>query len=162
MKKLKILLWLACVPLMSAGEFPASFTTTHVPGMEFWQFLFPSAQAERYYSEAFLAVKIEAVYADGVALVAEPHESTLKQHIEGRMFRPVLPTRMMYRLDSRQFISVISREKSGGLSLVSYTIPLDAAKIEILYRIRLPGGRMSAPMQLISLSSYDFKKVDDK
>lgn len=162
MKKLILCLWLVCASMASAAETPTSFTTTHVPGSEDWQFLFPSVQAERYYTEAFLAVKIDAVYADGVALVAEPHESTLKQHIEGRMFRPVLPTRMMYRLDSRQFISVISRDKSGGLSLVSYTIPLDAAKIEISYRIRLPDGKMSAPMQLVSLSSYDFKKVDDK
>jgi hypothetical protein len=162
MNKLIFSVWLLCVSLALRAEDPPSFTTTHFPGEEDRQFLFPTPQAERYYTEAFLALKIEAVYVDGAALVAEPHESTLKQHIEGRIFRPVLPTRMMYRLDSRQFISVTSRDKTGGMNLVSYTIPIDASKIEITYRIRFPDGKVSGPMQVVSLSAYDFKKVDDK
>lgn len=162
MKKLISLLGFAFASLVSAADATPSFTTTHIPGVDFWQFLFPSIAAERYYTESFLAVKIEAIYADGVELVAEPHDSPLKHHIEGRTYRPILPTKMLYRLDSREFISVASRDKSGDLNLVKYTIPLDAAKIEISYRIRFPDGKISAPMQLISLSSYDFKAVDDK
>ena len=140
----------------------SSFTTTHIPNDEAAHFSFPSGESESYYTDAMLALKVESVYADGVALTAMPHDSTLRSHIKANIYRPVLPTKMIYQLHYRQFISVLSRSKSGVANLVSYEIPMDAKKIEISYRVRYPNGKISQEMSVTSLSSYDFKEVNDK
>lgn len=44
-------------PLQAAS----SFTTTHVPNDDTAHFSFPSGEAESYYTDAMLALKIESV-----------------------------------------------------------------------------------------------------
>ncbi len=97
---------------------------------------------------------MEAPKHDSERLAA--HLRAFIEAIKANIYRPVLPTKMIYRLHYRQFISVLSRSKSGVANLVSYEIPMDAKKIEISYRVRYPNGKISQEMSVTSLSSYDF------
>lgn len=160
------ILWLLClaltVGLQAAPTSILTDTTTHVPDDAETFFSFPSGDADSFYTDAMVAVIVESVYADGVALTALPYEGALRAQIGTKSFRPVLPSRMLYRLSCRDFISAKSRDKKGGLDLRQYEIPMDSKKIEISYRIRYPSGYISQEMQIISLSAYEFKTVNDK
>jgi len=150
------------VSLCAAPTAIPTYTTTHVPDDGETYFSFPSGESDSYYTDASVAVVVEAVYADGVTLTAVPYEGTQRGEIGTKTFRPVLPSRMIYRLHCRSFVSAKSRDKKGGLDLRLYDIPMDAKKIEISYRVRYPTGYISQEMQLVSLSAYEFKTVNDK
>ena len=160
------ILWLTflalTISLSAAPTVVLTYTTTHVPDDAETVFCFPTGDAVSFYTDAMVAVIVEAVYADGVTLTAMPYEGELRAQIGSRTFRPVLPSRMVYRLHCRDFISAKSRDKKGGLDLRRYEIPMDAKKIEISYRIRYPSGQISQEMHIVSMSAYEFKAINDK
>lgn len=138
-----------------------TYTTTHTPDEAEAFFSFPSGESERYYTDPLVAVIIEAVYADGVALTGLPTDAA-KGTVGTNTFRPVLPSRMIYRLSCKNFISARSRDIDGTLAFKRYEIPMDSKKIEINFRIRYPNGRMSQEMMLVSLNAYEFRAINDK
>ena len=140
-----------------------TFTTTHTQeDGEQGYFMFPSGDADLYYTNAMVAVAIEAVYADGVTLTPMPFDVSSRGDVDTKTFRPVLPSRMLYRLNCREVITAKSRDIRGSLDFKRYDIPMDAKKIEISYRVRYPNGRISQEMMLVSLNAYEFKATNDK
>lgn len=140
-----------------------TFTTTHAPDdAEQGWFTFPSGDTDLYYTNPMVAVAIEAVYADGVTLTPMPIDSAARNDLDTKTYRPVLPARMLYRLNCREVVTARSRDINGALEFKRYDIPMDAKKIEISYRVRYPNGRISQEMMLVSLIGYEFKSINDK
>ncbi|MFT3782651.1 MAG: hypothetical protein QM790_11605 [Nibricoccus sp.] len=151
MKYFVLLIAITAARLCAAPTVLFTYTMTHVINDERIEFAFPSGEDDKYYTNANIAVVIQAVYVDGLTITGMPYQGGLRSDLDTNIYQPVLPTRMVYHLPAANLVSAKNRDAKGRLDFERFDVPIDAKKIEIVYRIRYPNGRLSGEMQLVSL-----------
>ena len=115
--------------------------------------LFPSEGSSISYNDVRTAVDIMNVVCDNKTVTPSieringyPDTTTVKHEIDERIVYRC-SSLMLYCFDS------LDRVTNDFFKIKNYVIPEGVLKIEITYRLRFPGGKVSQPMQVVFIGS---------